>query len=96
MSTQLELAIHNQLVRYLAGEITLDQFRDWFDPATWDVKPAGTTRLFQLAGEIDLRLAEFTNGHLTESELRAELRPLVETVATGSAGPAPSPKTGRL
>lgn len=96
MSAQLETEIHDNLVRYLSGQTTLEQFRDWFDAATWDLNPAGTTRLFQLAGEIDLRLAEFTNGHLTESELRAELRPLVETVATGSAGPARSPKTGRL
>lgn len=96
MSAQLEFEVHNKLVRYLAGDITLDQFRDWFDPATWDLNPTGTTSLFQLAGEIELRLAEFTNGHLTESELRSELRPLVETVAAGGAGPRRPPKTGRL
>ena len=85
MSAELELDIHNHLVRYLSGEISLDEFRDWFDPATWEVDPVGATSASQLAGEVELRLAEFSNGHLTEEDLRAKLRPLVESINSGTS-----------
>lgn len=74
---QLDLEIHNQLVRYVAQEISAEQFRDWFDVATWDVEQSGNRTAQELAGEIELRLAEFSSGHLTEEELRAKLRPLI-------------------
>jgi hypothetical protein len=32
----------------------------------------------QIAGEIELRIAEFTNGHLSETELRALFQPLLD------------------
>ncbi len=49
-------AIRRRLSRYLAGRITLRQFRAWFFPATWDVES-------HLAATISLRLAEYTSGH---------------------------------
>lgn len=76
MRRQLDLEIHDQLVRYLAKEISLDDFRDWFDAATWDLERAGGSQeTWALAGEIELRLSEFSNGHWTEEELQKKLLP---------------------
>lgn len=85
------LLVH--LVRLLADEETIEEFEHWFVPATWDrefLNPCDA----ELAATIDLRLAEYTNGHLSEAELRrhlaAAINPvLVDTratrIATGSA-----------
>ncbi len=77
MQNQLDLEIHNQLVLYLAREMSLKGFRDWFDSATWDVEQSGNAAARDLAAEIDLRLAEFSNGHWTEDEFRNKVIPLV-------------------
>lgn len=72
------IEIRNWLVRYLAQEISLKEFEDWFVPATWDVEKSKNPFAVQTAQEIDLRLAEFSNGHITEDELKTLLRPLVQ------------------
>ena len=87
MDQQLTLKIQNHLARYLSGEITLEDFRKWFDVATWDAVDTATTAAQQLAGQIDLWLAEFSKGHWTESELREKLRPLARIVWTTQGSP---------
>jgi hypothetical protein len=77
MPTSLETAIRDRLASYLAGEITLRQFEDWFVPASWNRAGQGNASLDALIGEIELRLAELTSGHRTEMELRELLSPLV-------------------
>jgi hypothetical protein len=69
--------LQQQLSRYLENEITLDQFRDWFDDATWGLAAEPDSPLRRMAGTVELRIAELTNGHLTEDELCSLLRPLV-------------------
>ena len=82
MEDRLDLKIYDQLVRYLAGQTTLRAFRDWFDASTWDMARQGASHdAYRIAGEVELRLAEFSNGHWTEHELRAKLLPLVVTFA---------------
>jgi hypothetical protein len=66
------------LATYLSGKISLPQFRDWFDAETWDLDAQPDLPLGQAVGEIELRLAEFTNGHRTEDNLRATLQPLLQ------------------
>lgn len=68
--------VQRYLASYLNREISLSEFRDWFDAETWDLDMEPNTPLGQVVGEIELRLAEFTNGHRTEDELRAMLNPL--------------------
>lgn len=61
----------DDLALYLCGEVSLDEFRDWFDAATWDAPledPIG-----ELVGQIELLMAEFSNGHRTEVDLRNQL-----------------------
>ena len=78
MDSGLLSDIRDHLRRYLSHEISLDEFRDWFDSETWDVIDKCSTATQQVAGEIELRIAEFTNGHLSETELRALLQPLLD------------------
>jgi hypothetical protein len=80
MKTKIDLEIYNQLVRYLAQEITLEQFRDWFDASTWNIEQSGANQdALDLSAEIELRLAEFSSGHWSENELRSRLLPFVGT-----------------
>ncbi len=78
MDSGLLSDIREHLRRYLSHEISLDQFREWFDVATWDVIDESSPATQQVAGEIELRIAEFTNGHLRETELRTLLQPLLD------------------
>lgn len=65
------------LATYLSGELSLSQFRDWFDAETWNLDMKPDTALGEIVGEIELRLAEFTNGHRTEDDLRYHLESLL-------------------
>jgi len=69
--------VQRYLADYLSGKIPLSQFRDWFDPETWDLDLRPDTPLGQAVSEIELRLAEFTNGHRTEDDLRYHLESLL-------------------
>jgi hypothetical protein len=70
--------VQRYLATYLGGEISLSQFRDWFDAETWDMDMQPDTPLGHVVAEIELRLAEFTNGHLTQADLRTLLQSLVQ------------------
>jgi hypothetical protein len=83
MTTQIDIEIHNALVDYLAGDTTLDRFRDWFDGATWNIDESADPGAQALAGEIDLRIAEYLNGHRNESELRQALLPQARIFSHG-------------
>ena len=64
------------LLRRLAShEISLDEFQSDFVPYAWTIKQDDDA--FDLAGEVELRLAEFTSGHWTVEELRGLLESLV-------------------
>jgi hypothetical protein len=62
--------LRDRLSTYLTGNSSLSEFRDWFDVETWDMAAEPDSSAREVAGEIELRLAEFTNGHLSEDELR--------------------------
>jgi hypothetical protein len=87
MTTQMDIEIHNALVDYLAGNTSLDRFRDWFDETTWTVDESDDRAAQALAGEIELRIAEYLNGHRDESELRQALLPQVRTFSHGMLDP---------
>lgn len=65
------------LTQYLNNTTTLKQFRAWFDQETWGLAAKSDSHTRRLAGEIELRLAELTSGHLTEDELRKLLSAVV-------------------
>lgn len=79
--SSLNLDIRRWLARYLAGDISLKAFDDWFAPATWNISREHDPEARKLAYEITHRLAEFTDGYWTERELQMLLQPLEENYA---------------
>lgn len=65
--------ISKQASRYLAGQISLNQFEDWFVPATWDNHKSNDSRAESLADDIEMFLSEYRDGVLTREEFRQEL-----------------------
>ena len=61
--------IKNRLARYVAGNQSLEEFEDWFLPATWNLT-ADNGEAGKLASEIWLRLAEFDSGAWQETDLK--------------------------
>lgn len=70
----LDMEIRSHLWKYILNSASLNDFKDWFVPATWDAESAindgGTLSLIH---EIQLRLAEFSNDHWQEDELKKKL-----------------------
>ena len=76
----IQAAEIRQRVRELVdGRVSLREFQAWFLPATWELSEAEPIAE-DLTAEIELRLAEFSNGHWTESELIAILAGLQVSV----------------
>ncbi|MBI4460470.1 MAG: hypothetical protein HY648_10490 [Acidobacteria bacterium] len=65
--------IRKQLQEYLAQRISLDQFEDWLVSASWNMHKHADKDAQHLVGAIELRLAEYSRGHLGDSELKYEL-----------------------
>ena len=77
MDFNLDLVIRDKLASYLAGEISLEEFEDWFVPASWNVAQVNNQNAVNLVYEIELWLSEFSDGHWSEDELKNNLCPLV-------------------
>jgi hypothetical protein len=70
--------IRSQIRRLLSNEVSLRDFQKWYVPVTWDIDRSNEVAAKNLAAEIDLKLAEYTSGHLTESEVRQDFSKLLE------------------
>ncbi len=79
MEGKLDLAIREKLVEYLTSRMTLDVFKQWFLSTTWDVEETANKPLCSLIAEIHLRLAEFSEGHWTEPEMREIFAPMTQS-----------------
>ena len=75
----LNVELRDRLVAYLADEISLLEFQEWFVPRLWGVDEHADPTTQELWFEVELRLAEYTSGHRTVEELRESLLPLVRT-----------------
>jgi len=78
MSISLDRAIHDHLAAYLAGETSLDEFKDWLVGATWEIAPNDESTTAKLAIRIKHRLAEHSGGYVSDDELKQLLRPYVQ------------------
>jgi hypothetical protein len=65
-----DLEIRAQLSRYLAGTRTLDEFEDWFIPATWSIEREGGSGA-RLVSEIRSMLFRLSTGEASEADFRA-------------------------
>ncbi len=77
--------ISEHLAMYLNGKIPLDLFEDWVVENTWNIHLDRDVEAMQLAYAIEESLAEYSSGHISESQLRDEFkvalyseRPVVE------------------
>ena len=75
MQSSLEADIRQRLTSHLAGDVPLDEFKDWLVGATWKLNRAADPAAHQLAYQIKLPLAEHSGGYLTDDELRQALLP---------------------
>lgn len=78
MNPSLDNEIREKLASYLVGEISLEDFEDWFVSASWNVSQSKNQSAINMVYEIELRLAEYSDGFRSEDELKNLLRPLVE------------------
>jgi hypothetical protein len=90
MVQTVDIEIREQLIEYLEGHVTLAEFQKWFVPVAWketSSRALGPTK--DLISGIELRLAEFTSGHWTETELKEKLAdlPYTATLTYGPDGP---------
>ncbi|MEK9136781.1 MAG: hypothetical protein AAB393_06620 [Bacteroidota bacterium] len=67
--------IREKLAKYLAEDLSLPDFEDWFVQNSWNVHQGNDLEARNLVQAIDLRLSEFSSGHLSEEGLRKELAP---------------------
>lgn len=74
MQSPIEIEIHEWLGRYVGSEISLGEFRNWLIPRAWNIEQDDDKAAEELAYEIELRLAEFSNGDWTEDDLKEMLR----------------------
>lgn len=77
-----ENQIRESLARYLRREISLDQVEDWLVERSWNMHRDSDEAAQKLAAAIELRLAEHSSGHLSESSLRSELLSLINKTAS--------------
>jgi hypothetical protein len=77
----LDSEIRDYVARLLNGQMNLREFQEWFVPATWNIdqNPSNDSAR-ELAYSIELLLAEYTNGHLSEQELRSDLERLASNI----------------
>jgi hypothetical protein len=69
----MEDAILEHVHSYLRGQENVNEFQDWFVPATWNINQTSNRDAIAMSRRIGLRLAEFLNGHWTEHELKDRL-----------------------
>lgn len=79
MHDPLNSEIREQLARYVRGDISLHEFRRWFVPQVWNIHQRNDAALEDFVGEIDLRMAEYSNGDWSEEDLREILSSLLRT-----------------
>jgi hypothetical protein len=73
----LNTELRERLADYLSGAISLAEFQAWFAPRAWELTEGDPA--YGTATRVELLLAEYLNGHRTEGEVAARLRPMVDT-----------------
>ena len=66
--------IRAELQKVIREETSLDAFDEWFAQASWNMHLNSTPDAIRLASMVELCLAEFDGGFLSETNLFAELR----------------------
>jgi hypothetical protein len=72
-----ESEIRERLAALVGGDVSLDDFEDWFAVSSWNAHKDSSAEAIRLVGAIELRLGEHSNGHLPFADLRHELEALL-------------------
>jgi len=88
------LDLRNQLIRFLSDGLSLDDFEDWFVQNSWNVHKVPDLVLQRLVYAVELRLAEMSEGHLSEQEFRRDLSELVKVYSMNMSQEPSSVITG--
>ena len=75
----LDIHIRQRISDYVSDRISLRDFQHWLVSSTWGIDPATDPAASDLTYKVELALAEYTSGHMTEAELRRELDALTRT-----------------
>jgi hypothetical protein len=67
---QLEFNIYRDFVAYVAGQLTLSEFRRRFDLGTWNQQIWNSSFI----GQVELALAELSGGDRTEIEFKNSIK----------------------
>ena len=78
MQASLDSTIREKAGSYLAGKMTLHDFRKWFVGATWEIDDTDDPAARDTADEIEHRFAELSNGDWTEDEFKRLLSRAME------------------
>lgn len=68
--------IKRGLLAYLMGEQSFENFQEWLIDLSWAPVNKFTPADVERIRDVELRMAEFTGGYLTEEEFQATLRDL--------------------
>lgn len=71
------LKIREQLKALIENRIALDDFEDWIVGESWSMHSDSDAVAQSLVSAIELRLAEFSSGHLPADKLLMEFQSLV-------------------
>jgi hypothetical protein len=74
--------IRDRVAAFLVDQISLDELNVWLTVNTWNIHHDRDSESEGLTYALELRLAEHSIGHLTDAQLRDELRSFVSSYAT--------------
>lgn len=77
--------IRSQIERCVSGKSSLDEFRAWFVPVSWNIEESADAEAVKLAYRIEGILGEASSGHWTDQELMEELTQISRPFAASSA-----------
>jgi len=63
----------------LDGNVSLDDFEDWFVQNTWNIHLGGSADAEELTFAVEESLAEFSSRHIDDQKLRGELAQILHS-----------------
>lgn len=72
------------LQQLIAFQISLDEFDAWLAKASWNMQQDSDADSVKLVGQIEGRIAEFEQGHISEGELYREFERIDGILRIGS------------
>lgn len=69
-----EAKLRRDLIQFIQESLSLKEFEDRLVRMSWDMHRDSSASAVALASAIELRLAEHSCGHLSDADLRDELR----------------------